>query len=69
MIEMTNRDWAHYYFEDYDLEAQLIAIRAFLAASREAEAGQTTEIEAPAERAKRAGSSGDGPQMGREDGG
>lgn len=54
MFELTNRDWAHYYFEDYDLEAQLIAIRSFLAASQQAEAGQKAEIEALAERAKRA---------------
>ena len=52
MFELTDRDWAHYYFKDYDLDAQLIAIRAFLAASREAEAGQRAEIEALAERAK-----------------
>lgn len=54
MFEPTDRDWAHYYFEDYDLEAQLIAIRAFLAASREAEAGQKAEIEALGKRAMRA---------------
>ncbi|GGA01603.1 hypothetical protein GCM10019071_35290 [Sphingobium fuliginis] len=52
MDGLTNRDWAHFYFDDYDLEAQLIAIRAFLATSREAEAGQRVEIEALANRAK-----------------
>ena len=54
MIKLTHRDWAHYYFDDYDLEAQLIAIRAFLAASKDAEAGQAAEIEALAGRAKQA---------------
>ena len=54
MFELTDRDWAHFYFEDYDLEAQLIAVRAFLAASREAEVGQRAEIEALADRAKSA---------------
>lgn len=54
MFELTDRDWAHFYFEDYDLEAQLIAVRAFLAASREAEAGQAAEITALAERAEKA---------------
>lgn len=54
MFELTDRDWAHFYFEDYDLEAQLIAIRAFLALSRQAEAGQTAEIKSLAERAEMA---------------
>src|SRR3546814_9892449 len=54
MFELTDRDWAHFYFEEYDLEAQLIAIRAFLASSREAETGQTAEIKALAERAEKA---------------
>lgn len=52
MFDLTDRDWAHFYFDDYDLEAQLIAIRAFLAALREAEAGQKAEIEALAKRAE-----------------
>src|SRR3546814_18640002 len=51
MFELTDRDWAHFYFEEYDLEAQLIAISAFLASSREAETGQTAEIKTLAERA------------------
>lgn len=54
MFELTDRDWAHFYFEDYDLEAQLIAIRAFLAGSKEAEAGQAAEIRALADRAEKA---------------
>src|SRR3546814_19048754 len=54
MFELTDRDWAHFYFEEYDLEAQLIAIRAFLASSREAATGQTAEIKALAERAEKA---------------
>lgn len=54
MFELTDRDWAHFYFEDYDLEAQLIAIRSFLAMSREAAAGQSAEIEALANRASSA---------------
>lgn len=54
MFELTDRDWAHYYFEDYDLEAQLIAIKAFLAASKDAEVGQAAEIKALAERAEQA---------------
>jgi hypothetical protein len=56
MIDLSNRDWAHYYFEEYDLEAQLIAIRAFLRSSREAEAAQRAEIEALTARAKVASS-------------
>lgn len=54
MFELTDRDWAHYYFEDYDLEAQLIAIKALLAASISSEAGQAAEIKGLAERAKQA---------------
>lgn len=54
MIELTSRDWAHYYFDDYDLDAQLIAIKAFLNASKHAEVGQAAEIEALAARAKQA---------------
>ena len=56
MIHLTDREYAHYYFEDYDLDAQLIAIRAFLSASRKAETSQTDEIDALARRAKEIGS-------------
>ncbi|OYW46421.1 MAG: hypothetical protein B7Z08_01050 [Sphingomonadales bacterium 32-68-7] len=56
MLELDNRDYAHFYFDDYDLEAQLIAIRAFLGTARSVEADETAEIEALAERAKKAGS-------------
>jgi hypothetical protein len=56
MYEPTDRDWAHYYFDDYDLDAQMIAIPAFLASSRESAAGQEAEIKALAERAKLAAS-------------
>jgi hypothetical protein len=52
MVELSNRDWAHYYFEEYDLEAQLIAIRSFLRSSRKAGAAQQAEIKALTERAK-----------------
>lgn len=54
MFKLTDRDWAHFYFEEYDLEAQLIAIRAFLACSRDAEEEQAREINALAERAEKA---------------
>ena len=30
-FELTDRDYAHFHFEDVDLEAQLLAIRAALA--------------------------------------
>jgi hypothetical protein len=56
MMQLTDREYAHFYFEDYDLDAQLIAIRAFLSASRVADRNQTEEIEALARRAKEIGS-------------
>lgn len=56
MIELTNRDYAHFYFDDYDLDAQLIAIRGALDAARAIEKQQTDEIKALAERAKAIGS-------------
>lgn len=56
MMHLTDREYAHYYFDDYDLDAQLIAIRAFLSASRAAEKSQTDEIDALARRAKEIGS-------------
>jgi hypothetical protein len=56
MISLTDREYAHFYFQDYDLDAQMIAIRGFLSASRLAERSQTEEIEALARRAKEIGS-------------
>lgn len=53
---LSNRDYAHYYFTAYDLDAQLIAIRAFLSASRTMEREQADEIEALAQRAREVGS-------------
>ena len=41
MLQLTNRDYAHFYFEDFDLDAQLIAIRGALAAARNRSACQT----------------------------
>lgn len=55
-MHLTDREYAHYYFEDYDLDAQLIAIRAFLSASRAAANSQMDEINALARRAKEIGS-------------
>jgi hypothetical protein len=56
MFELTNRDYAHFYFEDFDLDAQLIAIRGALASARSATKQQTGEIERLAARAKEIGS-------------
>ena len=41
MFQLTNRDYAHFYFEDFDLDAQLIAIRGSLAAARSAASQET----------------------------
>ena len=56
MLQLTNRDYAHFYFEDFDLDAQLIAIRGALAAARSAASQETDEIEALAKRANEIGS-------------
>lgn len=56
MFQLTNRDYAHFYFEEFDLDAQLIAIRGALAAARTAATQQSDEIERLAQRAKEIGS-------------
>jgi hypothetical protein len=56
MFNLTNRDYAHFYFDDYDLDAQLVAIRAALALARAAEAKRTEEIEALTRHAEETGS-------------
>jgi hypothetical protein len=56
MLELTNSDYAHFFFEDHDLEAQLIAIHGFLQRSSEVEAQEAAEIRKLAERAKAIGS-------------
>ena len=56
MLQLTNRDYAHFYFEDFELDAQLIAIRGALAAARSAASQETDEIEALAKRANEIGS-------------
>lgn len=53
---LTDRENAHFYFEDYDLDAQLIAIRGFLARAREVEDSETEEIKRLAARAEEVGS-------------
>lgn len=56
MFELTNRDYAHFGFEDYDLEAQLIAIKGFLLRSRAVEEEEAEEINRLAKRADKIGS-------------
>ncbi|MBB5985487.1 hypothetical protein [Sphingobium lignivorans] len=40
MFELTDRDWANYYFRDNNVENQPIVIRSSLATSREVYAGR-----------------------------
>jgi hypothetical protein len=56
MFELTNRDYAHFGFDDYDLEAQLIAIKGFLVRSRTVEDEEAAEIKRLAKRAEEIGS-------------
>lgn len=56
MIELEDRDYAHFFFNEYDLEAQLIAIRGFLARSNESEEAEGREIKQLARRAQEIGS-------------
>ncbi|VVT10229.1 conserved hypothetical protein [Sphingomonas sp. EC-HK361] len=56
MLQLDDRDYAHFYFDDYDLEAQLIAIRNFLARSSEDERQEDKDIKALARRAEEIGS-------------
>ncbi|KQM36444.1 hypothetical protein [Sphingomonas sp. Leaf10] len=53
---MNDSDYAHYFFDDYDLEAQLIAIRGFLGGARKHENEENAEIKALAQRAREIGS-------------
>ena len=55
MINLENRDYAHFFFDDYDLEAQILAIRNFLAVSTELEEAESSEIQALARRAEEIG--------------
>lgn len=55
-MRLENRDYAHSFFEEYDLGSQLIAIRGFLAHSRSSEAEEGAEIKELARRAKESGS-------------
>lgn len=52
MIRLTDRDYAHTYFDDIDLEAQLFAIRAAIHRNKVAEQVQDAELKALANRAK-----------------
>ena len=52
MATLSNRDYAHFLFEDYDVDAQLLAIRAALATSRRAEQEQSAEIDTIAQLAQ-----------------
>jgi hypothetical protein len=56
MMNLTDSDYAHFFFNDYDLEAQLIAIHGFLDRSREHEDEEAAEIKALARRAEDIGS-------------
>lgn len=56
MLQLEDSDYAHFYFDDYDLEAQLIAIRGFLSQSRYVEDEEDKEIKALAKRAEEIGS-------------
>jgi len=56
MLQLEASDYAHFYFDDYDLEAQLIAIRGFLSQSRDFEDEEGKEIKALAKRAEEIGS-------------
>lgn len=53
-FELSDRDYAHFYFEEIDLEAQLLAIRAALARQAKADATLSDEIIALAARAQAA---------------
>ena len=53
-FDLTDRDYAHFYFEDIDLEAQLLAIRAALARQVRADATLAADITALAARAQAA---------------
>src|SRR5689334_3164219 len=56
MITLDNRDYGLFYFdENYELEAQLAAIRGALAAGRDAARRQSEEIERIADKAKASG--------------
>ena len=56
MLHLNDRDYAHFFFDDYALEAQLIAIRGFLGGSGEHEDEEAVEIKVLARRAKEIGS-------------
>nr|WP_314444422.1 hypothetical protein [uncultured Sphingomonas sp.] len=55
-MKLTNSDYAHFFFSEYDLEAQLIAIHGFLQRSQEREEQEADEIRALAKRAEEIGS-------------
>lgn len=51
-MQLKDSDYAHSFFEDYDLGAQLLAIRGFLAHWRRSEEEEAAEITELAERAQ-----------------
>lgn len=53
-FEISDRDYAHFYFEDVDLDAQLLAIRAAIARQARADEVLAAEITALAARAQAA---------------
>lgn len=53
-FELTDRDYAHFYFQDVDLDAQLLAIRAALGRQARADAALADDITALAARAEAA---------------
>jgi hypothetical protein len=55
-MKLQNSDYAHFFFDDYDLEAQLIAIHGFLDRSGEHEDEEAAQIKALARRAEEIGS-------------
>lgn len=56
LMKLQNSDYAHFFFDDYDLEAQLIAIHGFLDRLREQEDEEAAKIKALARRAEEIGS-------------
>jgi hypothetical protein len=54
-LQIEDRDYAHYFFEDYDLGAQLIAIRSFLAYWQRSEDEESAELRELAEAARKDG--------------